>query len=206
MAQLAGSRNITGVLQTSQQKAISTGLLTFALVVALLWGSFRPTMITIIQTNRKYTEKQATVEKLVQQNTNLTSLLKDRLEQKEKLQALDYYFPNDGDYSLFITNLNQIAKRYKLSLDSVSFSASYFRQVEKIADLQFAEMTPQTFMVAVTGDTTQLADFLTYIESTPFLPKVLSISYTPNKTEPAKTGMSLTLLLYKMSSAAAPNE
>lgn len=206
MAQLASTRNISSILQTSQQKAISTGLLTFALVVALLWGSFRPTFITIVQTNRKYEEKRAALDKLELQNTNLTSLLKDRLEQKDKLKELDYYFPSDGDYSLLVTNLNQIAKKYKLRLDSVSFSASYFRQVEKISALQFPEMTPQTFLVSLTGDPAQLTDFVTYLESIPFLPKVLNISYAPNKTDVSKTSVSMTLLLYKMSSPAAPNE
>jgi Tfp pilus assembly protein PilO len=206
MAQLATSRNISNILQTSQQKALSTGLLTFALVVALLWGSFRPTVITIIQTNRKFAEKEAALTKLEKQNTNLTNLLKDRLEQKDKLQALDYYFPSDGDYSLFVTNLNQIAKRYKLSMDSVSFSASYFRQVEKITALQFPEMTPQTFLVTLTGDASKLSAFLTYVESMPFLPKVLSVGYSPHKTDATKTTMSITLLLYKMSGSASPHE
>lgn len=206
MAQLASSRNISSILQTSQQKAISTGLLTFALVVALLLGSFRPTIITIIETNRKYDEKIAVLKKLDEQNTNLTTLLKDRLEQKDKLLALDYYFPSDGDYSLFIINLNQISLKYKLRMEAVSFSASYFRQVEKISALQFPEMTPQTFLVSLSGDPNQLAEFLTYVESIPFLPKVLSVSYSPSRSNPEITSIAATLLLYKMSTPALPNE
>ena len=80
MAQLAGSRNVLDLLQTSQQKAISTGLLTFALMVALLWGSFRPTVITIIETNRKFAEKEVLLQKLDTQNTNLATLLLDQLQ------------------------------------------------------------------------------------------------------------------------------
>lgn len=206
MAQLASTRSVAEILRTSQQKAISTGLLTLTLVVALLWGSFRPTVITIIETQRKYSEKQATLVKLQQQNTNLTALLKERSEQKDKLAALDYYFPSDGDFSLFVTNLNQIALKYKLSLESVSFSANYARQVEKISALQFAEMTPMTFQISVVGDIAQLSPYLSYLESTPFLPKVLSIGYSPIKESQSKTPMSATLLLYKMSVVAAPNE
>ncbi len=206
MAQLAGTRNVSNILRTSQQKAISTGVLTLALIVALMWGSFRPTVLTIIETNRKYAERKSTEEKLTNQNTNLTSLLKDRIEQKDKLADLDYYFPNDGDFSLFIVNLNQIAKKYELSLDSVSFSANYFRQVEKIEALQFAEMTPVTFQVSVTGDPAKLSQFLSYTESTPFLPKVLSVGYSPNRTKLEKTTMSVTLLLYKLSTSASQNE
>ncbi|MCC7304423.1 hypothetical protein IT418_03375 [bacterium] len=206
MAQLAGTRNVSNILRTSQQKAISTGLLTFALVVALLWGSFRPTMITIIETNRKYAEKEATLAKLEQQNSNITSLLKDRLDQDEKLAMLDYYFPVDGDFSLYIVNMNHIAKKYGLTMDSVSFSANYFRQVEKIEALQFQEMTPVTFQASLTGDPSNLSPFLSYIENTPFLPKVLSIGYSPNRNNSAKTTMSVTFLLYKLSIPAANHE
>jgi len=202
MAQLAGSRNVLDLLQTSQQKAISTGLLTFALMVALLWGSFRPTVITIIETNRKFAEKEVLLQKLDTQNTNLATLLLDQLQQEEPLSALDYYFPSDGDYSLFVTNLNQISKKYSFLMSSVSFSSSCFRQVEKIAALQFPEMTPMTFQVSLTGDPAKLGSFLSYLESTPFQPKVLSVAYTPNKADVAKTLISLTLLLYKMSGPA----
>lgn len=206
MAQLAGTRNVMNILRTSQQKAISTGLLTFALVVALLWGSFRPTVITIIETNRKFSEKQATLAKLEQQNSHITSLLKDRLEQNDKLAALDYYFPFDGDYSLYIVNLNQIAKKYQLRLDAVSFSANFFRQVEKITALQYEEMTPVTFQASLNGDPSNLAAFLRYVESTPFLPKVLSVGYSPNRNKPEQTTMSATFLLYKMTNSAAQHE
>jgi hypothetical protein len=206
MAQLAGTRNISGLLQTSQQKAISMGLLTFALVVALLWGSFRPTLVTIIETSRKFEDKTLLLEKMKQQSANLTSLLRDQLEQKEKLLALDYYFPSDGDYSLFVTNLQPISSRYGFSMPSVSFSSSYFRQVEKISDLQFPEMTPVTFQVSLVGDPAKLGSYLSYIEQMPFQPKVLSVSYSPNKTDVAKTQISLTLLLYKMSASAVADE
>jgi len=206
MAQLAGTRNIASLLQTSQQKAISTGLLTFALVVALLWGSFRPTLVTIIETSRKFEDKTALLKKMQQQNTNLTRLLRDQLEQKEKLLALDYYFPNDGDYSLFITNLQPISQRYGFSMTTVSFSSSYFRQVEKITDLQFPEMTPVTFQVSLTGDPAKLGAYLAFIEQMPFQPKVLSVSYSPSRVDASKTQISLTLLLYKMSASAVANE
>lgn len=206
MAQLAGTRNIAGILQTSQQKAISTGLLTLALVVALLWGSFRPTIVTIIETSREYDNKVALLGKMKTQSANLTSLLRDQLEQKEKLLALDYYFPSDGDYSLFVTNLQPISLRYGFTMPSVSFSSSYFRQVEKISDLQFSEMTPVTFQVSLIGDPVKLGEYLSYIEQMPFQSKVLSVSYSPNKTETTKTQISLTLLLYKMSAAAVADE
>lgn len=204
MAQLAGKRSVFDLLQTSQQRTISTGILTFALLVALLWGSFRPTIITIIETNRKYAQKEALLQKLDTQNTNLATLLLDQLQEEEKLSALDYYFPSNGDYSLFVINLNQTAKKYSLLMNSVSFSSSYFRQVEKITALQFPEMIPMTFQVSLVGDPSRLGSFLSYLESMPFQPKVLSVSYAPNKTDTSKTALSVTLLLYKMTGPAIP--
>lgn len=206
MAQLTTQRNIDSILKTSQQKAISTGILTFALVAALLWGSFRPTLITIIETNRKYEEKTRALKKFEDQNANLTALITKRLELKSSLAALDYFFPYDGDYSLFVTNLNQIAKNYGLTLNAVNFSDTYFRQVEKVTSLQFNGMTPVTFQASLTGDSSKVAQFLSYTESTPFLPKVVSISYSPNRINPDKTSISAIFLVYKMSAKAAPNE
>lgn len=202
MAQLAGTRNIMSILKTSQQKAISTGLLTFALIVALLWGSFRPTILTILDTNRKHTERQQLLERLRTQNTNITALLNARVAESKKFEELDYYFPHDGDYSLFIVNLHLIAKKYELKLEGVSFSSSYFRQVERMSVLQYPEMTPATFQVTLKGDPANLSQFFTYLESTPFLPKVLNISYSPNRNNAKETTSSATLLLYKMTAPA----
>lgn len=206
MAQLAQDRNINSILKTSQQKAISTGILTFTLVAALLWGSFRPTIITILETNKKYQEKTAALAKFEQQNSNLTTLLTKRIELQPELTSFDYFFPHDGDYSLFIVNLNQIAKNYGLVLSSVVFSDTYYRQVEKVSALQFNPMIPVTFQVSITGDSGKIAQFLSYIESTPFQPKVISVSYAPNHSKPTQTAISLTFLMYKMNTKAATNE
>jgi Tfp pilus assembly protein PilO len=204
--QLAQNRNIDSILKTSQQKAISTGILTFTLVAALLWGSFRPTVITIIETNNKFKEKTQALEKFETQNSNLTTLLTKRLELQPELKSLDYFFPHDGDYSLFVTNLNQIAKNYGLTLDSVIFSDTYFRQVEKVTALQFEAMTPVTFQASLSGDVSKVAQFLSYVESIPFLPKVIGVGYSPNRADPAKTNVSTTFLMYKTSAKAAANE
>jgi Tfp pilus assembly protein PilO len=203
MAQLANTRSLSEIIKTSQQRAISTGLLTFGLLTVLLWGSFRPTVITIIETNRKYENQKVALQKFQLQNTNITSLVTKSLELKDDLAGLDYYFPNDGDYSLFITNLNQIAKNYDLRLESVSFSSTYFRQVEKVTSLQFDALTPVTFQTLIVGDSTKISQFLSYIENTPFLPKVIGISYSPNRTNIEKTNISITFLVYKMSLQAA---
>lgn len=202
MAELAKTRNIADLLQTSQQKAISTGLLTLVLVTVLLWGSFRPTLLTILETNTKFQEKTDILNRLETQNTRLTELLSKQAELSKEINALDHYFPSNGDYSLFITNLNSIAEKNNLKLNSVSFSASYFRQVANNVNLQYPEMTPTTFQVAITGDPANLPVFLSFLEGTPFMPKILSIGYSPNRSNPLKTTMSVTLLLYKMTARA----
>lgn len=203
---LTPSRDVSTFLKTSQQKAVSTGLLTLALVTALLWGSFRPTVATIIETSRKYDEKKSALTIIRKQNANLTNLVQQRADNEKILTGLDYYFPYDSDFSLFVTNLHEISGSYGLTMESVSFSENYIRQIERVDALNFENMTPLMFQVSLSGSTTRLAAFLSYIESTPFLPKVISVNYTPNKATLEKTSISVTLLVYKMTSPAIPHE
>lgn len=204
MATLAKSRNIADLLQTSQQKAFSTGLLTLVLVTALLWGSFRPTILTIIETNKKYNEKKALLDRMETQNTRITTLVSQQNELADEMQALDAYYPNDGDYSLFVTNVNELARKHGFWLTAVSFSSNYYRQVESDKNLQYEGLNPTTFQLSLVGNYVNIHQFLTYLENLPFLPEILSLSYSPNANDPTKTTISVTILVYKLNSAASP--
>lgn len=208
MAQLAESRNIEKLVRTSQQKAISTGILTFTLVVVLLFGSLRPTIGTITNATKKLRERKAAYEMLQTHNANLTELKTQQRTQsvKEKLQALDYYFPSDGDFSLFVVNLSEIARTHHLVVESVSFSDRYNNQIAEVEELQFEEMRPVTFTVSLQGDPGDLARFISYMENTPFLPKILGVGYSPGQIIKDKTAISVTMLLYQMNSSAASYE
>lgn len=206
MAQLATQRDIDSILKTSQQKAVSTGLFTFILVVVLMIGSFKPTIITIFETSRKLKDREIVYQKLSTHNANLTKLIQSQIELSDRFRQLNYYYPYDGDFSLFISNLNQITKKFNLSLESISFSETVNNQVDRVEVLQFEQMSPMSFQVSIKGDPADLNSFLSYLESTPYFPKILSISYSPNKTITKDTSVSLTLLLYKMNIPATIDE
>jgi len=202
MAQLLEERKLGDILKTNQQKAVSTGFLTFVLLVILLIGSFRPTVKTISEARRKVDNRERALRKLTEHNAALTSLKEQQLKLDTELSALNYYFPSDGDFSLFITNLNEMALENNLILEAISFSNSYNDRIENIASLQYEEMTPVTFQIALRGAPEDLSTFLAFAENTPFLPKVLSISYSPNRVLSQETSLSVTLLVYKMNSPA----
>lgn len=206
MAQLATDRNISSIIQTSQQKAISTGLLTFTLIVVLLWGSLRPTVSTILTTTRKLSEREAALSNLQQHNANLTKLKTAQLELADDLTNLNYYFPYDGDFSLFVVNLNEIATDHDLTLQSVSFSEKYASKIEEVNSLKFDEMRPITFNVALEGDPNDVAKFLSYMENTPFLPKILGVGYSPGVVLKSNTVITVSMLLYQMNSPATAYE
>jgi hypothetical protein len=201
MATLANTttRDISGILRTSQQKAFSTGIFTFGLIAVLLWGSLRPTISTIFETSEKFQTKQALLKQLENQNTTLTKLIADKESLKDDLKKLDTYFPSDGNYALFIANLNLIFTKYNYTLQSVNFSNTITRQLETNPNYAFEQMSPVTFQFAIRGNPSNIVALTSYIEGTPYVPKILSVSYTYNKTKPDDTDIVVSLLVYKLS-------
>lgn len=197
MAVSSTQRDLSSILKTSQQKAVSTGALTIGLLAILVWGSLRPTISTIFETNDKFQEKTAVLQLLKTQNSRLTQLLAQREEAKDDLRNLDLYFPYDGNFSLFIVNLNMIARKYEYKMDSVTFSETINKQIENNQALQYDGMKPVSFQVSLTGNSSNLFSYLSYLENTPFFPKVIDISYGSSLNED-KNNLSITFLIYKL--------
>jgi len=196
MADRPLQRDITAILRTSQQKAISTGLLTLILIAVLVIGSLRPTIITILETNQKYEEKQQLLTTLKHQNQRITQLVSQKQDAKNTLDAINHYFPYDGNYSLFIVNLNQIAKSYQLDMPNVSFSESINNQIKENSLFSYKGMTPTTFQVTLTGSKSNLVSFLSYLENSPFFPKIVGIQHSGLLSSSGT--ISLTFVVYKL--------
>ncbi|WKZ30508.1 MAG: hypothetical protein QY314_01905 [Candidatus Dojkabacteria bacterium] len=193
----SSTRDLSDILKTSQQKAFSTGALTVALIAILVWGSLRPTIITIFETGEKFNQKTQLLEALKSQNSTLTQLLAEREEAKDELQNIDLYFPYDGNFSLFIINLNQVAHQYDFRMPNVSFAETSSRQIENNPTFQFIGMRPTTFQIGLEGNPANIFQFSSYVENTPFFPKLINISYS-NPKDGNTTAVDLTYLVYKL--------
>lgn len=198
MATRQTQRDITSILRTSQQKALSTGVLTVVLIAVLVLGSLRPTLSTIFETNQKYEEKQQLLSTLKTQNQKLTQLVALKQDAKDTVDSINTYFPYDGDFSLFIVNLNQIANTYKLTMGNVSFSETLNNQIKENEAFVYKGMTPTTFQVTLSGDRTNLYSFLSYLESAPFFPKIISVQFGASTTQ--NTLISIAFVVYKLES------
>lgn len=189
-------RNVAEILKTSQQRAFSTGILTAILVAVLAWGSLRPTIVTIFETNQKFNEKTTYLNALKKQNSSLTRLVSQKNDNKVALTRLNIYHPADGNYALFISNLDKIVQKYNFKLNNVSFSETATRQFTDLPAFQYESFTPVTFQMSIEGNAALLDQLCSYLENTPYLPKVTSINYAP--TASGKTNVSLIIVLYKL--------
>jgi hypothetical protein len=166
----------------------------------LVWGSLRPTITTIFETGEKFNQKTQLLDALKTQNSTLTQLLAEREEAKDELKNINLYFPFDGNFSLFIINLNQIANKYDFEMSNVSFAETTNRQIENNPAFQYVSMKPTTFQVGLKGNSSNLFQFASYLENTPFFPKLVNISYSGSPQADGKTAVDVTFLVYKLES------
>ncbi len=182
----------------SQSKTFLAGGFTIFFVFLLVLGAIRPTITDIVRIRNQLKVYKDIATKL---DTKIDTIyeLKSTFDRNQRTLALfDIYYPSNFDYSLFVANLEYIAKDIGSKLVSVSYSA----QVGEAYAKEFGErgvhaVVPVVFTVTIEGDYNQLVSFLKRLEETPFLPEVLSMNYrasTPTK----KQTFSINILLFKL--------
>lgn len=184
------------MLNTSHEKALSTMFLTLIMLNIAFWGAIKPTIDTIIKTQRKITVYQQTLSKLKAKNDKLTQLGQRYDDLKPVFNKLSYFYPYNSDYSFLIDNLYRTTQAFGFKLASVTFSEKINERVTKDMEVEYNYLLPVTFSFSIVGNKQNLQQFLAYWESMPFSPQFISIAYNPDETSLDST-VSLVFIAYK---------
>ncbi len=147
--------------------------ITLVVLIVLIVFPIRMMTLKVIQINNEIEGKRGIKEQLDEKIENLTQLNTQYQEIREDLKDLPLIFPNQGDYSLFVTNLDEIAKANQFRLTSVNLSYERARRHE----VPFETLDYWDANINVAGRRTDLIHLLEDIESMPMLPTVQRISF-----------------------------
>lgn len=164
------------IIKNSTEKKRSYIFLGFTVVVAILLAVFaiRPTITTITKIKKEIETKTAISANLDKKISALSSLDTEYLENKKSFNTLSLLFPSDGNFSLFLSNIDSITQRNGFVLDSIVFDDydgdSY--------NLSTKALSPKTVRLTVTGDQAHLKGLLEGLEALPMYPVIESVSFS----------------------------
>ncbi len=165
---------------------------TVIVVIALVIFAIRPTILTISAINKEIKEKERLDDTLGQKITVLTSLDKEYADNKESFDNLELIFPDDGNYSLLLSNIESVVSRNGFSLVGINFD----EYKSENYDISSKILMPWTMRVNVKGRVINLINLLKEIEALPMYPVVETVSYTSQVDKSGLTSFSMFVRVY----------
>lgn len=165
---------------------------TLVVVILLIVFAIRPTILTITKISKEIKEKQRVDTALEQKITVLSSLDKEYTDNKDKFNSLELIFPDDGNYSLLLSNIESIVSRNGYLLIGINFD----EYKNENYDMTARFLMPWSLRINIKGKAINLINLLKDIESLPMYPVVESVSYTSQVDKEGLTSFSVNIRVY----------
>jgi Tfp pilus assembly protein PilO len=180
------SHDAIAVINRKRREIAIFIIITLVVFVLLVAFPIRMMIVSVVRINNEINQKRRIDNQLQQKIENMTALNTEYQEIKSEMKDLTLILPNNGDYSLFVANIEEIAKGNNFRLDSVGIATDITRR--RIVSEDFEILVPITAMVHVSGRRIDLIKFFEDIENLPMYPTISSVSY---KNEPNEEGLFL---------------
>jgi Tfp pilus assembly protein PilO len=169
------------------------GLSIFVMIILIVFA-IRPTILTITRINKEIKEK-TTVDSLLEKKIEtLSELDKQYATSKKEFDNLELIFPADGNFSLFMSNIDAIAARNGFALMSVNFD-NYKGDTFNIGT---KVLVPKAVRLSIRGKDSNLINLLKDLEALPMYPVVESVSFSTQKDKDGLSSFSLNLRIYSI--------
>jgi Tfp pilus assembly protein PilO len=175
-----------------QNKTYSFAIFTIVVVIVLLVGAIRPTLLTITRISRDIREKKHINEQLELKLNSLGQLSSQYATIEFQAQYLPQIFPTQSNFSLFMANVEQIAKDNGYVLNSISFGS-----IEEV-DMKLNVLKPWSARLAVTGNKSNIVRLLSAFEEMPMYPIVNKVSFSNNDKNNGQTVYSIELIIFRV--------
>lgn len=146
-----------GRFYQKKKARIYTGIVFSILTVAFfLFFAIRPTLVTIASLLKEIEDKRVIAEKLEDKINALNSAQIEYRRVEKDLYLVDEALPVAPNVSLFVRQLEALARKHNVVIDSLQFEAITLK-----SEVQTGETGQETsFSLAVTGNYSQLKSFL----------------------------------------------
>jgi len=192
MAENKGLKYVNIITSSVRNKTYSFAIFTLLVVIVLLVGAIRPTVITISRINKEIKEKSEINDMLDTKINNLAQLSNQDSELSDQIEMFPLIFPTQGNFSLFMANIEEIAKDNGYKLIGINFDDP---DIEKDS---LSALAPWSARVNITGKKSNLVKFLEDLESTPMYPDVIQVSYANQVNETGLTAFNVNVLIYRI--------
>ena len=188
-----GKTGLLKVVREISEKKISyifTGI-TVAVAIVLIVGAIRPTVITITRINTEISEKETTEKALIEKINALTELDTQYIGLKDDFEDISLVFPTDGDFSLFMANIDAISSRNGFVLVGLSFAE--YKEDNPVAT---GVLEPWSVRLTIEGKKNDLVNFLKDLESLPMYPVIESVAYSDDGENEEVNSFSIHMRIY----------
>lgn len=187
-----GLKYLKLVNSSVQSKTYTFAVFTIIVVIVLIAGAIRPTIIKISQINNDIKVKRDIDKQLGSKLDSLASLTNDYAVKKTELDTLPLLFPSQGNFSLVMSNIEEISKENGFNVLNINFAST-----DKI-NLGTKVLKPWSVKVTVTGSKANFVKYLSELESMPMFPRINKVSFTQSSDNNGALQYSIELLLYKL--------
>ncbi|GEM_PF-4503352 len=171
-------------------------LITLLVLVILVAFPIRLMALKVIQINNEIEGKRQIKEQLETKINNFTQLNAEYQEIREDLEDFPLVYPNQGDYSLFVANLDEICNANSFRLRSVNINRERLRGEENPYEI----LSIWSANINVMGRRSDLVHLLEDIEAMPMLPTVRLLSYSNELDEDDFLTFNISMRIYGVDS------
>lgn len=180
-------------IQGSKKKVYGFGVFTFIVVVVLVVFAIRPSVSTILSVREQIKIKQQYSEQLTAKIDALADLYREYTEFEETAKEVTLIFPNTGDFSLFMANIEGLAQKNNFALNNISFS-----EPDQEPQIQTGVLQTWKANITVIGEEKDLVPLMKDIEAMPMYPIIDRLSYSTEVDEDGKIRASISIIIYKI--------
>ena len=192
MAESKALKNLSVILSGNKNKTYTFGIITVVVVLVLLFGAIQPTILTISKITTEVSKKKTLNQQLDAKINAITKLGNDYEYIREDIDYLPLLFPTQGNFSLFLSNIDVITKESGFNLVSISFSAD-----DKFSS-GTTTLVPWGAKITVSGSRANLIQLMEKIEAMPMAPVINNVSFSRNKSNAQSTNISLNIIIYRI--------
>ena len=188
-----GLKYLEIVNKSVQSRTYSFAIFTVFVVAILLLGAIKPTLGKISQINEEIKQKKIINEQLTNKTNALSSLTNEYYSQSDDMKSLSMVFPSQGNFSLLMSNIENITSEYGFVLQSINFGSP-----EKVPS-SLKVLKPWAIRISVSGSRANLVNFLKDLEELPMFPTVTKVSYSSGaRNRSGELSYSIELQIFKI--------
>lgn len=178
-----------------KQQVYTFSVLTFIVIIVLAVGAVKPSLETIVRLRAEIEQKRTIQEQLETKLNTLNQLEIQYSEFEDTVKDLVLIYPANGDFSLFLANIEFLAEDGGFELVSIGFDPTTRsrRQSENLDALD-----PLEVQLSVYGKSTNLVSFMKRLESTPMYAEIENLSFSIDEKNPdvEERTYSIQMLIY----------